>query len=248
MFLRYNYFYYQAVLTPSQCKQIIDTGLKELDNRKKVYGNTKGVTRDGGEYNSNKTIRLDNDKKLKEYNNDDIKNIITRDSDVAFLGDKWVYDLIIPYVQRANVDAGWNFDIDYYEGVQFTVYKDNGFYGWHTDGGSDFSFAYKKQMKWLDQKNGDTFDMGGETPDINMVGKVRKLSMTINLSDPNDYEGGDLKIDTKSLDEESVHNISEIKPQGSLVVFPSYLYHQVTPVTKGTRYSLVVWCLGKPFK
>ena len=72
--------------------------------------------------------------------------------------------------------------------------------------------------------------------------------MTINLSDPNNYEGGDLKIDTKDLSEESVHTLTQIKPQGSLVVFPSYLYHQVTPVTKGTRYSLVVWCLGKPFR
>jgi len=247
MILKNNFYYYQAVFTPSQCKQIIDLGLKKIKERKNTYGTSKGTTKDGGQYDSKKQYRLD-DKKLTDMPEQNISKIIIRDSDVAFIGDKWVYDLVTPYVKRANIDAGWNFDVDYFEGIQFTVYKNNGFYGWHTDGGSDFSFAYKKQMKWLDQKNGDTFDMGGETPDINMVGKVRKLSMTINLSDPNDYEGGDLKIDTKSLDEESVHNVTQIKPQGSLVVFPSYLYHQVTPVTKGTRYSLVVWCLGKPFK
>lgn len=247
MILKYNYYFYQAVLKQSICNKIIELGLKEIDARKSKYGSVKGVTKDGGEYNDKKKYRLE-DKKITDLPEKDIKNIVTRDSDVAFLNDKWLYDLITPYVKRANIDAGWNFDVDYFEGMQFTVYKNNGFYGWHTDGGSDKFYTYKKSLKYFDQKKGDTFDMGTETPDMNMVGKVRKLSMTINLSDPNNYEGGDLKIDTKDLSEESVHTLTQIKPQGSLVVFPSYLYHQVTPVTKGTRYSLVVWCLGKPFR
>ena len=44
------------------------------------------------------------------------------------------------------------------------------------------------------------------------------------------------------------HEVEEIRPQGSIIVFPSYVYHQVTPVTRGTRYSLVLWSLGQPFK
>ena len=44
------------------------------------------------------------------------------------------------------------------------------------------------------------------------------------------------------------HECVEIRPQGSIIVFPSYVYHQVTPVTSGTRYSLVLWSLGQPFK
>ena len=39
----------------------------------------------------------------------------------------------------------------------------------------------------------------------------------------------------------------EIKPQGSMIVFPSFLHHCVAPVTSGTRYSLVIWCCGKPY-
>ena len=48
-----------------------------------------------------------------------------------------------------------------------------------------------------------------------------------------------------------IHNIrtcTEIKSQGSLVVFPSFVKHRVKPVTKGTRYSLVIWNLGQPYK
>ena len=40
----------------------------------------------------------------------------------------------------------------------------------------------------------------------------------------------------------------EIRPKGSIIVFPSFLYHQVTPITKGTRYSLVMWVLGRPWQ
>ena len=42
--------------------------------------------------------------------------------------------------------------------------------------------------------------------------------------------------------------VTEIRPRGSIIVFPSFVWHRVTPVTKGTRYSLVVWSLGYPFK
>lgn len=73
-------------------------------------------------------------------------------------------------------------------------------------------------------------------------GTVRKLSLTIQLSSPEDYEGGELAL---QLSKES-----DIMPKelGKMVVFPSYVLHEVRPVTKGTRYSLVAWITGKPFK
>ena len=49
-------------------------------------------------------------------------------------------------------------------------------------------------------------------------------------------------------DEDRFYECKEIRPQGSMIVFPSYTYHCVTPVTKGTRYSLVLWANGEPFK
>jgi PKHD-type hydroxylase len=71
---------------------------------------------------------------------------------------------------------------------------------------------------------------------------VRKLSVTVQLTDGDKYEGGDLCLygdDTpKCMD----------RTRGSLSIFPSYTLHEVTPVTKGERNSLVTWVTGKPFK
>jgi PKHD-type hydroxylase len=73
-------------------------------------------------------------------------------------------------------------------------------------------------------------------------GIIRKLSITVQLSDPQDYEGGDLLL---HLDKDPQKTPKEI---GKLIAFPSYTLHEVTPVTKGTRYSLVAWVSGKSFK
>jgi PKHD-type hydroxylase len=71
---------------------------------------------------------------------------------------------------------------------------------------------------------------------------IRKISFTLQLSDPKDYEGGDLCLHLGSEPEKMK------KERGDVVIFPSYILHEVTPVTKGTRYSLVSWITGKPFK
>ena len=73
-------------------------------------------------------------------------------------------------------------------------------------------------------------------------GTVRKLSLTIQLSSPEDYEGGELALQI-SKDADLMQ-----KELGKMIVFPSYILHEVRPVTKGTRYSLVAWITGKPFK
>jgi PKHD-type hydroxylase len=86
------------------------------------------------------------------------------------------------------------------------------------------------------------------TDNPNMIGKIRKLSVTVSLSDPNDYVGGNLKFDLGPHRPDRYHECEEIRPRGSIIVFPSHVYHQVTPVTSGTRYSLVNWSLGKPWK
>lgn len=70
----------------------------------------------------------------------------------------------------------------------------------------------------------------------------RKLSVTIQLNDNADFEGGNLSLyEGNKPTEPPMH-------QGKLVIFPSYVLHEVKPVTKGIRYSLVCWITGKPFK
>jgi PKHD-type hydroxylase len=82
----------------------------------------------------------------------------------------------------------------------------------------------------------------GKHVDCVYNGQVRKLSFTLQLSDPSSYEGGDLSLHLN----DSPTLMSRV--QGSVALFPSYVLHEVTPVTKGTRYSLVSWVTGKPFK
>ena len=155
-----------------------------------------------------------------------------RDSNIVWLNDTWIYREIQPYVQQANKNAGWNFDWDWSESCQFTKYKLNQYYDWHCD---SWNRPYEKENK-------------------NEDGKVRKLSMTLQLTDGSEYEGGELEFDFRNYDppqrDESKHLIKakEILPKGSIIVFPSFVWHRVKPVTKGVRYSLVMWCLGYPFK
>lgn len=74
------------------------------------------------------------------------------------------------------------------------------------------------------------------------VEPVRKLSISIQLSKSDDYVGGDLLLYTKESPD------SMPKDHGMMVVFPSFMLHEVTPVTAGTRYSLVAWISGPKFK
>ena len=72
---------------------------------------------------------------------------------------------------------------------------------------------------------------------------VRKLSMSIQLSDPDDYEGGELELWFGGKEPVKIE-----KRKGLITFFPSYVMHRVAPVTKGTRKSLVCWISGPPFK
>lgn len=71
---------------------------------------------------------------------------------------------------------------------------------------------------------------------------TRKLSVSVQLNDPTEYEGGELQFKF-GHENETVE-----QKQGMAVFFPSYTLHRVKPVTKGTRYSLVAWISGPPFK
>lgn len=73
----------------------------------------------------------------------------------------------------------------------------------------------------------------------------RKLSCVVQLTDPDTYEGGDLILKT-GKNETDTHTFS--RKRGSVIVFPSMIYHKVTPVTSGTRFSAVAWMRGQAFK
>ena len=82
----------------------------------------------------------------------------------------------------------------------------------------------------------------GKHTDRSLDTVVRKLSISIQLTNPKEYEGGELYLydgDKGALMD---------KTQGTLVMFPSYVLHEVMPVTKGERNSLVTWVTGNQFK
>jgi len=152
-----------------------------------------------------------------------------RDSSIVWMNDKFIYDTINPFIHKANENAQWNYDLSWAESCQFTIYEKGGHYGWHCD-------SYMKP-----------YDKPSEP---NFHGKVRKLSVTVSLSDPKNYKGGELEFDFRNNNngKPARRVVKEIKKRGSIVVFPSYLWHRVKPVTSGTRYSLVIWNIGAPFK
>jgi len=173
------------------------------------------------------TIKTKDGKYLSEEDLKDLKK--KRDSNVVWLNDYWIYKEIHPYIHEANKLAGWNFDWDFSESCQFTKYKLNQFYDWHCD-------------SWEGPYN--------DPKDLNKHNKIRKLSVTCSLSNPEDYKGGELEFDFRNMEpnKPSIRKCAEISPRGSIVVFPSHVWHRVKPVTKGIRYSLVIWNLGYSFK
>jgi len=166
----------------------------------------------------------------KNLSDEDLKDLKKkRDSNIVWLSDRWIFKEIQPFIHQANRLAGWDFEWSFSEACQFTKYKLNQFYDWHCD---------SWESPYANKDNPDTF------------GKIRKLSVTCSLSAPEDYEGGELEFDFRNTDPDkpAIRKCAEIKPRGSIVVFPSHVWHRVKPVTKGTRYSLVIWNLGYPFR
>jgi PKHD-type hydroxylase len=128
----------------------------------------------------------------------------------------WLYDKMMNMIIEAN-NAIWNFDLHTaLDSIQYTEYYD-------VEGG---------HYGWHQ-------DIGpGHL-------STRKISITVQLSDTDDYEGGDLEYFRGG----DINN-TEKAPRGKGVVFifPSYMMHRVTPITKGTRRSFVLWVGGSHYK
>ena len=142
----------------------------------------------------------------------DTKKRITSISWIPFKDMPEMYKDIESTMLKAN---GNHFGFDgmrLTEVAQFTHYLEGGFYDWHMDN--------------------------------DVLGKfqppVRKISMTLLLSDPATFEGGELEIMSKG-------KTAKLK-QGQAIFFASWLQHRVKPVTKGERKSLVMWFGGPSFK
>jgi len=207
MNLENYYCVYPGVISSRICNDIIRYGEQQAQN-----------TALTGDFENNN---------LKDKN--DISKLYkTRNSSIVWMNDQWIYREILPYVNKANREASWNFDWNISEDCQFTIYREQQHYTWHQD---SFSKPFNK-------------------PRTNQDGLIRKLSVTVSLCDGSEYEGGDLEFDLRNNGDSSPNILTqkEARKKGSVIVFPSFVWHRVAPVTKGTRYSLVIWNLGFPFK
>tara|TARA_Y100001937_G_C7121430_1_gene332796 strand:+ start:1224 stop:1811 length:588 start_codon:yes stop_codon:yes gene_type:complete len=164
-------------------------------------------------------------KKAKIHKNSELKN--TRNSKIVWLNNQYLFDMVNKYAESANKNAGWNFQVDFIESLQLTRYTKNQFYHWHRDARNE---PYENNHV-----------------NVNFRNKTRKISMTLNLTDPSTYEGGDLEFNFQDTLNDKKVSFKESKLQGSITFFPSFVFHRVTPVTKGTRWSLVAWMLGRPY-
>ena len=142
----------------------------------------------------------------------DTKKRITTISWIPFKEMGHMYQDLDRFIQKANLNHFGFDDIRVTEQAQFTEYPVGGFYDWHMD------------------------------CDVNMQHEppVRKISMTLLLNDPSEFEGGHLELMAPG-------RFAELK-QGHAIVFASFINHRVQPVTRGMRQSLVVWFGGKPLK
>ena len=136
---------------------------------------------------------------------------------------------IIQYFSMANERFKFNLDSTcYWRGLVYhNVYNET-----RAPAGSTFSSNRSGYYNWhRDEK----FDK---------LGPHRKISFVMQLTDPNEYKGGDFEFDSDVISPEP----SLLKPKGTIIVFPSYIKHRAAPVTKGRRESLAAWVEGPGFK
>ena len=141
-----------------------------------------------------------------------------RKSKVSWVGHNqetdFIYDRLAGVARSLNGQF-YGFDIwGFVEDFQYTIYNDcGGHYDWHVDRGVS----------------------SGNLP-------PRKLSLVLQLSDPSEYEGGELEVWTGQSPE------TVVKGKGLVAAFPSFTLHRVSPVTKGVRRTLVAWLAGERFR
>ena len=156
--------------------------------------------------------------------------------------DHWIAGFLWHYVQKAN-RVNFLYDLSHIDGetMQYTRYGEGEFYNWHND--SSIAVHYKPQETGL--AGGESID--NQKAQVDYLNKntelVRKLSFTLQLSDPDEYEGGNVQL----IDDGGKSYIIP-RQRGTIVLFDSRTSHRVLKVTKGTRRSIVGWVVGPRWK
>ena len=176
--------------------------------------------------------RFDGDMEDSMLGNGDVDKERRNSQNAWIPSHHWVAGFLWHYIQRANRE---NFLYDLRcidaESMQYTKYGEGQFYGWHNDAG--FSNQYKP-LSVGNRVEHLANDFVNENIEL-----VRKMSFTLQLSDPDDYEGGNVQF----IGEDGESYFAPRK-RGTVVLFDSRTQHRVLRVKKGTRKSIVGWVVG----
>jgi PKHD-type hydroxylase len=138
---------------------------------------------------------------------------------------KKIYDYIFPFINSYNLnESKWNLNITGLESMQLTLYSQGDYSNWHRD--------QSNIPRVLSYTNNQEV--------------CRKISVSIMLSDPEEYGGGEIDIETKSPLDDIRYETFKL-PKRSIIVFQSDVWHRVRPITFGLRKSLVGWFFGPPY-
>ena len=164
-------------------------------------------------------------------------NVTIRDSNNAWINTShWIGGWLWYYVSKMN-RQNFLYDIVDIDGgtLQYTHYGEGQFYNWHQD--SDIDTYYRPQQNYASSENKaqDLTIQAGEY--------IRKLSFSLQLSDPSDYRGGEVEF----LDNNNNKFLAP-KQRGTMIVFDSRVRHRVRKVKSGTRKSIVGWAVGPRWK
>jgi len=156
-----------------------------------------------------------------------------RNSENAWIStNTWLGGFCWHYVMQAN-KTNFIYDISHFDGqnLQYTTYKKGMFYDWHTDAGLPNATGLPPLTAPPFQRVQRKLERDGEY--------IRKLSFTLQLSDPTDYEGGNVEVQNDAGEKHILP-----RQKGSIAIFDSRARHRVNEVTEGTRKSIVGWVVG----
>ena len=211
-----SYYFWEDEISKSECEKLI----KEFDT-----STAKDATT--GHYQGTNALYPEEIEAAKKEDNwdfekDQLKNMGVPDDSIRKTKLNWFptdhkYNKILSdYVLKAN-KIMYHYNVTKFTPCQFARYDVGDFYDYHQDSGHQIA-EYEKE--------------------------TRKISMTVQLSDPDSYEGGEFYFYNGNKEEME----PPIQKQGSILCFDSRMWHRVAPVTKGVRYSLVSWILGPRFQ
>ena len=172
---------------------------------------------------------------------------IRKSSNAWIDGSNWVGGFVWHYIMKANRE-NFMYDIEGIDNneLQYTEYQKGEFYDWHIDDNINRCMVNDKLLHSADNHGENIAILAGEY--------IRKLSFSIQLSDPEDYEGGELEFKVSNYNSRKRGDFNLDEPfqapnqKGTIIIFDSRVKHRVCEVKSGVRKSLVGWIVGPRWK